>query len=336
MTSDRFVPHPLLEGPERQTCGGSLLPRRPMPARYPVQRQRFTTEPGTEVEGWFQRSDRGDRAPLLVLAHGLGGHADSGYLRGTALKALVAGFDVLRLNTRGCGGTEALTSTFYHAGLTQDLRSVLEQTRDRFPRTYLAGFSLGGNMSLKLAGELGDTTTRPVDGIVTVCPALEPDGAADVVDGDDSNTILRAYLVGKLRSALRRAAKVRTIDHDLQLARRARGLREFDEAITAPEFGFRDAADYYARAAALPGISAIRVPTLILTAKNDPVVPFEPFRSNELRDNPAVRLCAPDDGGHCGFVAATPEGPPEARDRRWAEHRVVEQLLRWETEAGAN
>jgi hypothetical protein len=240
---------------------------------------------------------------------------------GTAEKALVAGFNVIRLNLRSCGGTLNLTPTIYHAGLTQDLRQIIHELSetDGLKQIYLAGFSLGGNMALKLAGEYGGSPPEALRGIAAVSPSIHLASCADAIELR-SNAIYHLSFITSLRKSMRRKARLFPDRYDESRLRGIWSVRQFDAVYTAPHSGFRDVEDYYERASALPFIGNISVSTLIIHAKDDPFIPFAPFESPEISANPHITFLAPDHGGHVGFVSARPEG----NDRFWAEQKIVD------------
>ena len=255
------------------------------------------------------------------MLHGLEGSTDSPYMQGTAEKALAAGFNCIRLNMRNCGGTEHLTTQIYHAGLTEDLRYIIKELveRDRMSEIYLVGFSLGGNIVLKLAGEYGSEMPGAIRGIAGVSPSIDLASCANAIELR-SNFIYHMRFLKSLRSKLRLKAQLFPDRYDAKRLRGVWSIRKFDNAYVAPLAGFRDADDYYERASALPLISRIAVPTLIINAKDDPFIPFGPFEDPHITANPNVALLAPDHGGHVAFISAQREGD----NRFWAEMMTVE------------
>ncbi|HEX8091012.1 MAG TPA: alpha/beta fold hydrolase [Blastocatellia bacterium] len=316
-----FVPHPAIKNAHAQTIMGTLIPRRFKRVTENTEARFFDVAPGVRVLA--RCSWQGDRAsrPTLVIAHGMEGSAESRYMLGTAEKALEAGFNVIRLNHRNCGGTEHLTPTLYHAGLTDDIRQIIDEliNRDKLAEIYLAGFSLGGNIVLKLAGECGEAMPRAVRGVVAVSPSIDLASCADAIEMR-SNIVYNWNFLLSLRSRLRRKAKLFPDRYDASNLRGVWSIRKFDDVYTAPHAGFRDVAHYYERASALPFISRIAVPTLIVHAKDDPFVPFAPFESPGVTSNPNVALLASEHGGHVGFISAHADG----ENRFWAEVIVVE------------
>ena len=314
-----FEPHPLLRNNHLMTLAASFVPRR-FPALPAPSERLFETEPGTQLLGHCHwQAERGEH-PVLVLVHGLEGSSESGYMRGIAEKAFRAGFSVIRLNQRNCGGTERLTPTLYNSGLSGDYRAVLAELaeRDAIPEIFFAGYSMGGNLVLKMAGELGEAAPRQLRGVAAVCPSLDLAACADALERGE-NILYRNHFVGSLMRHYRRKARFFPGRYSLDGLPKIRTLREFDDVITAPRSGYRDAVDYYYRASAMRVAGRIRVPTLIVTAQDDPFVPIESFSDSALTSNVFIRLVTPRHGGHCAFISRT-----AGEERFWAEARVTE------------
>lgn len=239
---------------------------------------------------------------------------------GTADKAFHAGFNVLRVNQRNCGGTEDLTPTLYNSGLSCDMRAIIAELieRDRLPEIFAAGFSMGGNLVLKMAGEWGDSAPRELRAAAGICPSCDLGACADAI-GEWRNRIYQQHFVKRLKRRMIGKAKLFPGRYPLNGLAKIRTVREFDNAITAKFCGFRDADDYYSRSSALHLLAKIRVPTLILAAQNDPMIPFHSFDAKKITANPRITLEAPCYGGHCAFIATKRIG-----ERFWAESRIVE------------
>lgn len=314
-----FEPHRWLRNKHVMTLAGALLPRRTFGLGRADERL-FEVEPGTRLLArcHWQREPR--LSPTLALVHGLEGSSDSGYIRTLAALAFAAGFNVLRLNQRNCGGTERLTATLYNSGLSADFRAVLLELveRDHLNQIFFAGYSMGGNLVLKMAGELGAEAPRELSGICGVCPTLDLAACVDAIERHE-NWLYQLRFVRDLKSRMRRKARLFPEQFKLDGLSSVRTLREFDEAITAPCCGYSSAADYYERASAMRTVHRITVPTLILTSKDDPVVPFESFGAPAIAGNPKIQLAATESGGHCAFISRR-NGP----ERYWAEARVLE------------
>ncbi len=258
--------------------------------------------------------------PTLILLHGLEGSSNAHYMRGVAAKAWTRGFNVVRLNQRNCGGTEHLSRSLYHSGLTADplfvLRELIE--RDGLRRIAFAGYSLGGNLALKLAGELGRDAPPELKAVAAVSPVLELDVCVRAIERRQ-NLAYQWNFVRNLKSRLRRKSRVFPSDWDLSKLRRVWTIRAFDEHYTAPHHGFAGASDYYHRASAMRVIDRIQVPALVITAEDDPFVPSEPFRDPRITNNPNITTIITSHGGHCGFVAE-----PNGYDGYWAERKIVD------------
>lgn len=323
-----YTPHPLLRNAHLMTLA-TRLPRPGVAQRAAGAEERlFQTLPDTRVKALCSWQPDPPSAPTLLLVHGLSGHAGSSYMIGTADKAVAAGFNAVRLNVRNAGDTEQLSPRLAHSGLTHDLACVLRELleEDGLPRIYLAGFSLGGNLVFKLAGELGDGAPAGLAGIVGISPALDLTACAEVVDGSFQNWIYRSFFLRDLKRLLRAKAALFPDRYDLEGLDDVSTISEYDDFVIAPTFGFRDHRDYHERASALPFVPRIRVPALIVQAQDDTVVPFHFFHRPEIRSNPRVALLAPTRGGHCSFIGRGAAGGPgrRDRDRRWAENRVLQ------------
>lgn len=324
----RFDPHPWLAGGHLMTMGGALAQEWPRRFRVVEDEVReVVVDAATSVIVKLRWQPDRRAAPLLVLTHGLTGDAEVGYMRGTADKAFARGFSVARINVRNCGGTEHLTETLYHSGLTDDLRAVVREliSRDGVRRVYLAGFSMGGNITLKLAGE---GLPEEVRGVMAVSPPISLSRACAAIERGAVNAYYQRRFLRDLKAVLqRRAARGRGASRpDVRGLDGVRTLRAFDERYTAPCFGFGGAEVYYARASALPLLPAVKVPALILAARDDSIIPCALFESPEVRAMKDLTLVVSDRGGHNAFVGRAPfkSATWEDADRFWAENRIVQ------------
>jgi hypothetical protein len=327
--SKPFVPHPLFPGPHAQTIVSSThYPRRRAfreeSALY--ESRLFEVEPGTRVllKCRWQKERRA--APTALLIHGLEGSTDSLYVLGTGQKAYRRGFNVVGMNMRNCGGTEHLAATLYNSGMTEDIRRVILGElagREALAEIYVAGFSMSGNMVLRLAGDYGADFPPALKGVAAVSPSIDLDSCAAALERR-GNALYRWSFVKHLRARVRRKGRLQPGTYDTRALRRVRTIREFDEHVTAPHGGYRDASDYYARTSSRPVLGRIRVPTLIIHSADDPLIPPEPFRDASIADNPDVLLALTRRGGHVGFLSDRAAG----EDRHWAENRLVEFFTR--------
>lgn len=286
----------------------------------PFEGREFETEPGVRVVAFCHWQAKKIAAPTLILVHGLEGSAEARYVCGTAMKAFRAGFNVVRMNVRNCGGTVRLSPGLYHSGLTDDLRGVTHELieRDGLQAIWWGGFSMGANHVLKLAGELGEAVPAQLKGVFAVSPPLDLEMCARDINRPE-NRLYEQRFLSSLKRTLRAKSQFFPGIVDLNRLARVRNLWEFDEVVTAPHFGFRDARDYYARASSGPFLARVRVPTLMIHAKDDPFIPFAPFTRLTIAANPNLHLHATEHGGHVGFFCARRD-----EDRYWAENRAVD------------
>ena len=307
---------PFFRNAHLATIAGNFWARPRSEDRHPPEPVTYQTEPDVSVLVQAQRtsSPRGQ----FVIVHGLEGSSDSGYVRSLSHALLGAGYDVHRFNMRSCGGTLHLALSNYHSGQTSDLRVVLETLRkqNQLP-TYLAGFSLGGNASLKLAGELGDRGPDLLDGVVAVSTPIDLAACARRIDHPANFLYQRRFLVAlkdRIRERHRQAPHLYTLEH----LPKVRSIWDFDDYYTARLFGFGRAADYYRTQSSNQFLERIRVPALVIQAEDDPMIPFEVYHLPVFQENPALRLVAVAHGGHVGFIARRPP-------RFW----VDDVILRW-------
>ena len=271
------------------------------------------------------------QAVTLLCLHGLEGSSTAHYMCGLADKAFAAGFNVVLLNQRNCGGTEELSAGLYHSGLTHDPRRVIEDLRtvDGLPAIVVAGYSLGGNLAMKLGGEYGADAPHELLGVAAVSPIIDVGACVRALERR-SNLLYEWNFVRNLKARMRRKHRAWPGRYPIDRLSLVRSVRSFDDVFTAPHFGFQNADDYYYRASALRVIHQLRVPALIIAAKDDPFVPWEPFMDPSVAGNPNITVELSEHGGHCAFVGhngATPGGAtaaePTKADGYWAEQRVV-------------
>ena len=319
LKSQDFVPHRVFQRGDTQTLAAYLWPLRPRD-RTGDEERFFQVEPGSQVLARCRWQDNRAAHPTLVMWHGMEGSTASAYMVSTANKAFRAGFNVVRVNVRNCGGTEHLSPTLYHGGLTADARVVIDELikTDRLSRLFVAGFSLGGNMVLKLAGEYGDAPPDEVLGLCAVSPSVDLRASTSNM-ALPRNWIYQQDFLRRLKNRIRRKAKLFPDLYDLSPLPEIHSIEQFDDHFVAPAFGFADARDYYAKASSLHWISRIRIPTLIIHAEDDPFIPFAPLRDASIAANPYVLMIATERGGHVAFLSAN-----AGEDRFWAENRVVD------------
>ncbi len=294
--------------------------RRRFPQLPRPEARLFHVAPDAQVLAYCHwQSNRAARATALLL-HGLEGSSDAHYIRGLADKAWARGFNVVRLNQRNCGGTEHLSRGLYHSGLTSDPLAVLRELIDSDGlRTFAAaGYSLGGNLALKLAGEQGTDGLPELKAVCAVSPVMELEICTRALERRE-NRLYEWNFCRNLQARMRRKVKAFPGAFDVSGLWKIWSIRAFDDRYTAPHHGFSGASDYYHRASAMRVIDRIARPALIITAEDDPFVPPEPFRDPRVMRNPHITTLITAHGGHCGFV-----GEPNGYDGYWAEQKVVQ------------
>ncbi len=314
------MPRRGLRGGHIQTLASYFLPRRiPLPA---AEARLIEVEPGVQVLCHCHWQADRESALTVIVVHGLEGSSDSQYMLGIAAKGLAAGMNVVRLNQRNCGGTDRLSPTLYHSGRSQDVAAVAQNLleQDQVSRLALVGYSMGGNLVLKLAGEWGRQGPPQFCAVAAVCPAMNLAASADALHLP-GNRLYEYHFMWKLRGRLRAKARLFPKVFDTSRLRGLTSLRDFDDKITAYYCGFEGASDYYERSAAANVVDRIAVPTLILHAANDPFIRILPETRRKILSNPNITFVETEDGGHCSFLAE-----PEGDDGRWAERQVMEFL----------
>ena len=322
-----FVPRASLQSGHKMTLfswgNPRYFPRLPAPiVRY------FDVDHDARVVAHCHWQPQPWTHPTILALHGLNGSSDAHYMRGIASKAFERGMNVVRLNQRNCGDTEHLSAGLFHSGLTHDARRVIEDlvSIDGLTSIAVAGYSLGGNLALKLAAEYGDTPPPELLGVVAVSPIIEIGECVNALE-QPGNGLYQWNVVKDLKRRMRRKNHFWPGRFDMSKLAKIRTVREFDAAYTAPYFGFDSAEDYYHRASSMRIIDRIRVPALIITAEDDPFVPAEPFRDARVLSNPHIELALSAHGGHCGFV-----GPASGEDDGyWAENQIVDFVTRLRT-----
>lgn len=313
-----FRPAPLIGNPHVQTILGKFL--RPNVA-VPFRRERVETPDGDFLDLDFA-ADAAPDAPPVVVLHGLEGATARRYMRVTFRRLLDAGLAPIGLNFRGCSGEPNRTVRAYHSGETEDIAFVLDLLVARFGRPAgLVGFSLGGNVTLKLLGERGEAARERVAAAVAVSVPFDLAAGSDRIG---SGIMGRVYTRYFMRSLLRKIALKEDLLRDacdVAAVRRARTLRQFDDVVTAPIHGFTSAAEYYDRSSSAAFIAGIRVPTLVLHAEDDPFLPPDRIPRAALDANPFVTPVITPRGGHVGFIEGSLLGP-----RFWAEAAIASWL----------
>jgi uncharacterized protein len=263
-----------------------------------MQSAHVRTDPDTQVLVQTQRPDAA-RAEV-VFVHGLEGGGDAGYIISLAYACLAHGFVTHRFHMRTCGGTAHLTNTLYHAGLTSDLRTFLERREGPRLPLFLVGFSLGGNVVLKLAGEMGDAAADLIAGVCSISTPIDLEACARRID-DPDNVLYQRRFVSRMQQRL-----ISTGRYTPEQLRDMRSIYAIDDAVTGPSFGFGNARRYYQTQSSSQFLDRIRIPALLIQAKDDTFIPFRIFDHPAFRANPNLTLLATDYGGHLGFLQRGP------------------------------
>jgi uncharacterized protein len=319
---------PFFKNPHLSTMAGNFWSRPKSQLRWPVQRTIYRTEPDVQV-GVDAQLPEGEPRGELILVHGLEGSSEAGYARSMTYAALEAGYATHRINLRSCGGTEALALSNYHSGQTSDVLHILrERKRATNCPIFLVGFSLGGNVSLKLAGELGEAGQNLLAGLCAVSTPIDLASCAKAL-GKRENFVYANRFLARLKEKIRVRHRQAPEMYAVEDLKKVRTIYDFDDYYTARLFDFGTADNYYRTQSSNQYLEKIRVPTLVVTAKDDPLVPFTVYGHPAFRENPFLRLVAVDHGGHLGFIA-------RKRPRFWLDGLVLDWLeqTRNKTHAG--
>lgn len=326
----RFRPHPLLPGAHAQTLGGRALRALRPSGAGEYRRKRLATPDGDFLDLDVARAG-GDAVephrPAVVVLHGLEGSSGSGYVRHTCRRLVERGLDAVALNFRSRGGTPNRARRFYHSGETGDLARVLRWLADRRPGAPIGavGYSLGGNVLLKLLGEPARAAAaRLVDAAVAVSVPFDLAASARAMERSPMGRLYARFFLSSLRRTVRRKVRRHGHEYDMERVRDARTLREFDDAFTAPVHGFEDAEDYYRESSSARFLSAVRTPSLLLHARDDPFLPAAAIPTDAARRSRWITPVITDRGGHLGFV----ERRPGLRPGLWPESVAARYLDR--------
>ena len=307
---------PLFRNPHLATIAGNYWSR-PEIQRWPVETLLFQTEPDVQVLAHFQRPNREPKAEIVVV-HGLEGSSEAGYARSMAHAALIRGYAVSRFNMRSCGGTEHLAPSNYHAGQTSDLLAVLRQRLNSSKRVFLVGYSLGGNVALKLAGELGASAQGLIAGVCAVSTPIDLAACVAALERP-ANFIYQNRFLSRLKDRIRRRHLQDPQIYTLEHLPKIRTITDFDNYYTARLFGFGTAANYFRTQSSNQFLDRIEIPALLVQAKDDPLIPFSVYDHPAFSRNDRLRLVAVDRGGHLGFLAR--RGP-----RFWLDELVMDWI----------
>lgn len=293
---------------------------RPAPVVHPSP-ERIATPDGDVLDLDWHHANGAASPRLAVISHGLEGGARKKYVAGMARALMARGWDVLAWNFRGCGNGPNRLLRYYHSGDTDDLHTVLMHglAHGTYGAAALVGFSIGGNQVLKYLGENPDRVPGTVGGAVVFSVPCDLAGCARVM-ARPANRLYMEYFLRSLRAKTRLKNEMFGGALDLTGLDAMTTFDEFDERVTAPLNGFASAADYYRRASSRPYLAAIRIPTLLVSAADDPFLSPSCYPADAAAASDHLFLEIPRSGGHVGFVERN------ADNRYWSERRAVEFL----------
>jgi len=327
-----FQPRRFLSNGHLQTIVGNFLPRTDQLPASEAELVEVSPASSDQISSQvlchchWQPAEVRATSPTAIIVHGLEGSSNSQYVVGNANKLWRAGGNIIRMNMRNCGGTEKLSPPLYHSGLSGDIAAVMQHflTTQQLQSISLIGYSMGGNLVLKLAGDLGPSAPPQLRSVIGVSPAVDLGPSADALH----RPVNRLYEQKFLRALLKRyRLKAALFPHVYDVARAdyIRSLREFDDRVTALYSGFQNADDYYHRAAAARVLDRITVPTLILHSLDDPFVTITQETRAKVLANPNITYIETAHGGHCAFLA--PADLATQDDGYWAETTLLRFLL---------
>ncbi len=313
-----FRPHPALWNGHLQTIVGSRQRRSFEWGWKACVTETITLSDRAVIRAEVVFSD--DASPTLVAVHGMGGSADSVNMLGLSHKAYLEGWNSVRLSLYNLNPNLQRPKVF-HAGCSSDLADIASELFNGFgfQKCLFVGVSLGGNILLKLLGEWGDDYPPQILAAATISPLVDLTASWQILESR-SNRLYRWYYVSRLRRLALERADVLSSYLDIERLRKVRTIREFDEAFTVPLSGYQDVFEYYSESSAVSKLGQIRVPTLLVHSRDDPLLPWSPLTSPAVERNPRLMLALSEHGGHAAFI----EGARRDIDRSWAENRVVD------------
>ncbi len=315
--TSRFRPAWWLPGGQLQTLAGKYMrPEMPLPLR----RERWETPDGDFLDVDFG-PELGEDAPLVLLLHGLEGFSERPYMLHAMAVLAGQGLASVGLNFRGCSGEPNRLPRLYHSGETGDPLFVLEELRARWPGRSLGalGFSLGGNVLLKLLGERDDGGAGLINASAAISVPYDLSSGVAFLEGSPAGKFYARYFLTSLKQKLRLKEAMLAPLIDMDAALSSELLSGFDDVATAPLHGFVGAQDYYEKSSSLQFLEGIRVPTFLVHAKNDPFLPRKAIPSEAMAANPQITPAISRTGGHVGFITGLLPG----RAHFWAEGQIA-------------
>ena len=310
-----FNAHWLVKGAVAQTIMGSQFPGETL--LPPRKIHKIQMGPRTQMIA-LELENKNKRSPIILLAHGMGGCSESGYMRRVASRIWKRDFGVFMMNQLGSGPGLGLSETLWNGGSSEDMEQMVRHIVKLYPKRSLliVGFSLSGNVLLKYLGE-GRTLCRNIHGALAVNPTIDLRIASQMLCRGKGSAIFNPYFMKLLRRQCQALSEC--FPEALQPQGKFRNIWDFDVVYTAPAAGFKDVEEYYRKSSAKQFIESIEVPTQILCAKDDPFIPASVF--DGIQENGYVNTLFPDRGGHMGYLASrsTPLG-----DKRWMDYFIVD------------
>lgn len=321
-----FAADPWLKSGHAQTLYGALGWKPAVPA--PGHALKIAVDAENALLCYHHQA-RTNNPACLVLLHGLEASADAPYMVSSAHKALSVGLDVLRVNLRGCGNSHHLSRTSYHGGLSGDIEAILRFLHQHFGyrQLMIAGFSLGAHLALKLAGQLAAQAPEYLKGIVAISPPLKLGITSEGLLHPSRRLYERYFFKSMIQTHYQRR-RLWPEYASLEPLKKVHNMYDFDEYITAPGFGYKDAQDYYTQNSAIQWLHQIQVPTQIIFAIDDPIIPFAMHQQAMETPHPYVHWLLSAEGGHVGFFNSKLLSLQD-RDRLWAENRMIDACLDW-------
>jgi uncharacterized protein len=322
--AEEFEPYPWLRNPHIMTIAQALMPRGIGVRWQRVEKLLLQVTPDTSVVAYAHFLKNHEKRPTMILLHGLEGSSESFYILGLTEKALAAGINVIRLNIRNCGGTLHMTPTLYNAGLSSDVLRVIDLlvSEKKLSDLFLVGYSLGGNLVVKATAELG-LRSKYVSGTCAISPALDLPVCIDAMERG-FNRFYEVFFLASMKRKILKKNKLFPGKFDLSNLKNIKTLRAFDETYTAPDGGYKSGAHYYETASSKPLVKSITTPTLVITAQDDPLVPYESFVGLKTDH---FNVLAPKHGGHAAFLQAINKGKEVVSDPFWVDNHIIQFCL---------
>jgi predicted alpha/beta-fold hydrolase len=311
---DGFYPSFLL----RNGHFGTVWPTLFRTTKFDFARERITTPDNDFIDlDWSINQS----SKLMIIGHGLEGSSNGTYVKGLAKNASDNGFDILAINWRGCSGEQNTKFESYHTGKSADLKVIIDHVLKNcsYSAIYYAGFSMGGNIGLKYAGEMNQQINPRIKAICAISTPVDLESSSLQLAKKKNKVYMFRFLRTLKKKYLEKIQLFPESELNTEKILQAKTFIEFDEYFTAPANGFLNAVDYWHKSSSLPYLKDIRVKTLILNAKNDPFLSPKCFPYQAVKFNPYLELQTPEYGGHVGFIQSI-----KNMEITWAEKQILE------------